>query len=434
MTKAIKKIPLSLFALVLLCLALAHGVKADSSYTLRYNASDEEYALSIEGLDGTQNVYAVQLELSFSGEYPDVRLIPLDQSIYSPDAAATVNNGQTRLNIYLSALYPINDGASLPLGTLYTGTSGRLSMPSTAKLTMLGPDLSPIAGADGDSISVRSASGSGTTSSGSASRSSVTINSSLHGTVKSSLLSASAGSTVQLTVTPESGYKLLSLSVTDADGNELTLTAERSGVYSFRMPDSAVEIKAMFTPTSDSAEVLFSDVHEDDWFFGAVSYVYENGMMNGTGDGCFSPALTTSRAMIVTILYRLEDSPALVPAEFPDIQPGIWYADAVGWASSSGVVSGYDDGRFGPDDAITREQLAAILYRYAALKGMDTGATDSLSSFTDADSVSSYALDAMRWAVGNGLISGKGSGILDPRGSATRAEAAAILMRFCQIA
>ena len=440
MTKATKKLYVSLFALVLLFLALAHGVQAENSYTLRYKAgADGEYALSVEGLDGTQNIYAIQLELSFSGEYPDARLIPLDSSIYSPDAAAMVNNGQTRLNVYLSSLSPINNGASLPLGTLYSGTSVRLTMPSTAKLTMLDTSLSPIAGANGDSVSVRSASGSGTSnggtsSSGNASRSSISILSTLHGTVKSSLLSAQAGDNVQLTVTPDTGYELLSLSVTDADGNELTLTPENNGVYSFRMPDSAVEINALFSPASSTSTLLFSDVHEDDWFFGAVNYVYDNGMMNGTGDGCFSPALTTSRAMIVTILYRLEDDPVTASSGFSDVQSGTWYTDAVGWASTNGVVSGYGNGCFGPDDAITREQLSAILYRYASLKGIDVSASDPLSGFTDAGSVSAYAHDAMRWAVGSGLITGKGNGILDPLGSATRAESAAILMRFCQIA
>ncbi len=434
MTKATNKLSISLLALLMLCLAMAHAAHAEDSFTLRYKAgNDGEYALTIDGLDGTKNVYAVQLELEFSGKYPDVRLIPVDSSVYSPDVGATENNGKTYLKIYLSSLSPINDGASLVLGTLYPNSSDRFSMPSTATLTLLDTDLSPIAGANGNTINVRSVSGNNGGSS-SASRNSINIQSSLHGTVQSSLLSAQVGANVQLTVTPESGYELLSLSATDADGNELTLTPERSGVYSFRMPDSDVKISAVFTPVTSDSKLLFSDVSEGDWFFGAVSYVYENGMMNGTGDGRFSPALTTSRAMIVTILYRLEDDSAPVSSGFTDLQPGAWYVDAVGWASAKGVVSGYDSSRFGPDDAITREQLSAILYRYAKLRGMDLSASDTLESFTDAGSVSSYAQDAMRWAVGSGLISGKGSGILDPLGNATRAESAAILMRFCQIA
>lgn len=436
MTKAIKKLSFSLLALTLLCLALTHGALAEDSFTVRYKSvSDGEYTISVEGLDGTYNVYAVQLELSFSGEYPDARLVPTDTAVYSPDSAATVNNGQTRLNIYLSSLSPINDGAALTLGTLYSNASGRMAMPASARLTMLGSDLTTVSGANGTTVSVRSA--SGTSSSTSGTRSSVSVTDAEHGTVKSSLLSAQSGARVQLTVTPEAGYELSSLSVTDAGGGRLSLTTERSGVYSFRMPDSAVTVSAQFVRQGTApaaASLPFSDVSESDWYFGAVKYVYANGMMNGTDSAAFSPALTTSRAMIVTILYRLEDGPAPASSNFTDVQAGAWYSGAVGWASSTGVVGGFGDGRFGPDEAITREQLAAILYRYAKLKGLNVSVSETLSGFTDAASVSSYAHDAMRWSVGNGLISGKGDGILDPGGSATRAEAAAILMRFCQMA
>ncbi len=440
MTKAIKKLSFSLLALTLLCLALAHGASAEDSFTVRYkSAGDGEYTLSVEGLDGTYNIYAVQLELSFPGEYPDARLTPPDPAVYSPDADATVNNGQTRLNIYLSSLSPINDGAALTLGTLSSGAAGNIVMPASARLTMLGADLAAVSGANGTTVSVRSASvtgaSSGTSTSGT--RSNVSMASFEHGTVKSSLLSAQSGSRVQLTVTPESGYELSSLSVTDAGGSKLSLTPERGGVYSFRMPDSAVTVSAQFVlqGTAPAADSLpFSDVSESDWYFSAVKYVYSNGMMNGTDAAAFSPALTTSRAMIVTILHRLEDDPAAASSSFTDVQAGAWYTGAVGWASANGVVGGFGDGRFGPDEAITREQLAVILYRYANLKGLNVSASDTLSGFNDSASVSSYAHDAVCWAVGSGLISGKGDGILDPGGSATRAEAAAILMRFCQMA
>lgn len=439
MTKAAKKLSLSLLALVLLCLAPAHGAHADNTFTLRYKSgSDGGYVLSVEGLDGTYNVYAVQLELSFSGEHSDVRLVPTDPAVYSPDSAATVNNGQTRLNIYLTSLSPINDGETLTLGTLYSASSDRITMPASARLTMLGADLSSVSGANGTNVSVRSVSGGGADpSSGAGPRSSVSVSPAEHGAVKSSLLSALSGARVQLTVTPETGYELSSLSVTDADGNKLALTPEHAGVYSFRMPDCAVEISAQFVRQGTSpaaASLPFSDVNESDWFFKAVEYVYANGMMNGTDTERFSPAMTASRAMIVTILYRLEDGPAPALPEFTDVQSGVWYADAVGWASANGVVSGYGDGRFDPDSPITREQLAVILYRYAQHKGLDVSARSTLDGLTDAGAVSPYASEAMRWAVGSGLISGKGGGILDPSGSATRAESAAILMRFCQLA
>ena len=177
----------------------------------------------------------------------------------------------------------------------------------------------------------------------------------------------------------------------------------------------------------------FTDVSSGSWYYDSVAYVYEQGLMGGTGEGRFSPDLTTSRAMIVTILYRLEGSPAVSGgATFSDVAAGGWYADAVAWASANGIVTGYANGSFGPDDTITREQMAAILYRYARYKGQDLSAQAGLDSYADAAQVSAYAADAMEWAVGSGLITGTSATTLSPAGSATRAQAAVILARFCQ--
>ena len=156
-------------------------------------------------------------------------------------------------------------------------------------------------------------------------------------------------------------------------------------------------------------------------------------MMEGTSDTAFSPSMTTTRGMIVTILWRLEDSPeADGQTGFTDVADGAWYADAVNWAAEQGIVEGYDNGGFGPGDIITREQMALSLYRYAQYKGYDTSATGALNGFADAGAVSGWAEDAVAWAVGAGLMEGKGGDMLDPTGTATRAEAAAILARFCQ--
>ena len=172
---------------------------------------------------------------------------------------------------------------------------------------------------------------------------------------------------------------------------------------------------------------------EDDWFYDAVEYVCTNGMMQGTGSTMFSPEMTTTRGMIVTILYRMEGEPAVTgAADFDDVSAGQWYSDAVAWASANGIVDGYGNGSFGPEDIITREQAAAILYRYAGYKAYDVTATGELNGFADADEISGWAEDAMSWAVGAGLLNGKNGGLLDPTGTATRAEAAAILARFCQ--
>ena len=174
----------------------------------------------------------------------------------------------------------------------------------------------------------------------------------------------------------------------------------------------------------------FVDVKTTDWFYNAVQYVYEEGMMSGTGSGRFSPNMTTSRGMIVTILYRLEGTPTVSRATFTDVGTDMYYSDAVAWASSNKIVSGYGNGKFGPNDLITREQLATILYRYAQYKEYDTSSVGSVFSFVDGSSVSNYAIAAMNWAVGAGLLSGTGDNVLYPAGNATRAQVATILMRF----
>lgn len=181
--------------------------------------------------------------------------------------------------------------------------------------------------------------------------------------------------------------------------------------------------------TDDNTNLSYADVTENAWYFEAVKYVSKNGLMFGTSATSFSPNGITTRGMVVTILYRMEDSPATGTSPFPDVEAGQWYTNGVAWASINGIVGGYSNGNFGPNDAITREQLVTIIYRYAKLKNYDVNASNDLTPFTDAGNVSDYAKAAMQWAVGAGLISGKGNGLLDPHGSATRAELAAILMR-----
>ena len=180
----------------------------------------------------------------------------------------------------------------------------------------------------------------------------------------------------------------------------------------------------------------FTDVSESDWFFNDVKFVYQNGLMNGTSATTFSPEGTTSRGMIVTILWRMAGSPDMEDKiwgyPFADVDATAYYGTAVYWARLNGIAGGYDDATFGPNDPITREQMAAILYRYAQYKGYDVSAKADLNKFTDADEISNYALEALQWANAEGLIKGKGDGVLDPKGQATRAEAAAILTRFCE--
>ena len=172
---------------------------------------------------------------------------------------------------------------------------------------------------------------------------------------------------------------------------------------------------------------------EADWFFDSVKYVYEKNLMNGLTATTFEPGKPTSRAMIVTILYRLEGSPAITQKHgFKDIKQGSWYDDPVAWAAANNIVTGYSATEFGPSNNITREQMAAIMYRYATYKNYDVSKKGDLTQFSDISTLSSYAAESMSWAVGTGIISGKGSGKLAPRAGATRAEAAAMLQRFCE--
>jgi len=173
----------------------------------------------------------------------------------------------------------------------------------------------------------------------------------------------------------------------------------------------------------------FDDVDEADWFYDEVRFIYENNLMVGTGEATFSPLASTSRGMIVTILWRLEGKPeATLPMTFTDVADGQWYYDAVAWAAEKAIVDGYDITRFGPEDDITREQMAKILIAYADYKGKNTSARNDLSAFTDTPS--SWALQSVSWAVAEGLMQGKGGGILDPQGGAKRCECAAIFQRF----
>lgn len=197
-------------------------------------------------------------------------------------------------------------------------------------------------------------------------------------------------------------------------------------------PDETPDDKPDETP-DEPVKLPFTDVAEDAWYLDEVRYVYEKDMMRGDGsETLFNPNGTTTRAMIVTILYRLEGEPAAGVSMFADVKAGAWYADAVSWAAAHGIVNGRSTTEFAPGDPITRQELASILYRYAgSYKGYDVTARAELSSYPDAGTISAYARDAMAWANAEGLITGS-NGMLIPRDSAVRAQSAAILMRFCE--
>ena len=255
-----------------------------------------------------------------------------------------------------------------------------------------------------------------------------------NGSIKVSDSKAEKGDTVTITVTPDEGYELDELVVYDKDDDEIDLKDKGDGKYTFEMPKGDVEIKVSFAAIEDETpKANFTDVAADAWYADAVQYVYENGLMSGTSETTFSPDLTTTRGMIVTILYRMENEPTVTSTTaFTDVASDQYYANAVAWAAQNGIVSGTTATTFAPNAAITREQMAAILYRYAQFKGYDVSVKADLSVYTDAAQIGSYATDAMAWANGAQLITGTSATTLTPAGNATRAQVAAILMRFCE--
>lgn len=262
----------------------------------------------------------------------------------------------------------------------------------------------------------------------------ITVASVNHGSVIADPSSAAAGTKITLTVTPDDGYQLTSLTATNQDGKTISLDDAGDGTYTFTMPASAVTVRASFTAIAPE-ELPFVDVPAGAWYEDGVRYSYEHGLMTGTSATTFAPEVTTSRGMIATILWRLEGSPVVDYAmTFEDVDPDAWYGEAVRWAASEGIVMGYGNNEFGHDDFITREQMAAMLYRYAQYKGYDVsiGENTNILSYTDFADLSEYAIPAMQWAVGSGIINGTSDSTLSPNGNATRAQVAVILMRFCK--
>ena len=212
---------------------------------------------------------------------------------------------------------------------------------------------------------------------------------------------------------------------------ERSLMNKVSGVYLTK--DMTVYASWRVDENPGTGANPFTDVSEKDWFYGDVMFVYENGLMLGTSKTLFSPHGTATRGMMATILWRMEGSPAPKGKNsFTDVEAGKWYADAITWTAENGIFAGYGKDKFGPDDPITREQLAAIFYRYADYKGYDLTVKGNLDKFKDADKITDYAKTAMQWAVGSGLMKGKSGNLLDPQGTATRAEIAAMLHRFIE--
>ena len=242
---------------------------------------------------------------------------------------------------------------------------------------------------------------------------------------------ATEGEKVTITVLPDDGYALDEIVITDKHGEAIDFVDNGDGTITFIMPSGDVTITATFAEADEPECALpFVDVHANDWFFDPVCYVYREGLMTGTSATTFAPNATTTRAMIVSILARQENVTAAEEAGFTDVAENDWFATAVNWAAREGIVAGFEDESFRPNEAITREQLAAILCNYSAWKGKDTSARADLDEYTDAISISSWATDTMSWAVAEQLLAGVTENTLEPQGAATRAQVAAVLQRF----
>lgn len=252
------------------------------------------------------------------------------------------------------------------------------------------------------------------------------------------------GSTVKVTVTPDEGYELDTLKVTDSKGNEIALTDNGDGTYTFKMPYGSVTVNATFRKIACAKDATcpissFTDASATAWYHDGVHYCIDNGLMTGYGNGVFKPNADTTRAMITVMLWRLNGSPVVnYLLDFEDVEEGQWYTEAIRWAKSEGIATGYGNGYFGTNDAITREQMVTILWRYAQYKGIDVsvGEDTNILSYNDAFDVAEYAIPAMQWACGSGMVQGMndpdGEGmILAPGSKGTRAQIATMMMRFC---
>lgn len=423
-----------LFLTLALLLGLAIPAQAAGIRLTYEKEGASAVRLTLRGL-GEESVYGVQLELTLAGNHPSASFKAAGAEAYSPECHVLSSDSGTMVTVYVTSQKPLNSGGTLALGTLRLDTA--FTMPRTVHLKLLGHELKPLPEANGVDVSAAEQSQSTGGGGGETAKSyRVRISSAENGAVTANVSEAEYRSEVLLTVTPAEGYALERLRVETLTGREMALTDVGGSRYTFHMPGADVEVTASFLWTGEiHIPMSFEDVVETDWYHDAVHFVFEKGMMTGTSETTFSPKMEVTRGMIVTILHRLDGSPRAGLSTFPDVPVTSYYAGAVDWAHTNGIVSGYggnESGTFGPENNITREQLAAILYRYAGKKGYDTAVRGELTAFEDEGEISDYAREAMSWAVGTGLISGMGNGTIAPASTATRAQAATILQRFCR--
>lgn len=426
--------------LMTLCLTVgAMTPLAHAAGGLRLVTSSQEAASQEVGFSGvSSNCQSFQATFNLSNSTAIYDFMANDVLDALPGIYTTYKQEGSAVTVYVTTKSGVltSDG-SLTLGTISANDGTNFTVEKATGVKVVGSDNSETTYTQVDQGGSSEGSSSGGSSSGGSSSGgsttttrTITIQSSFGGKVTASASQAAQGKVITLTALPNSGYVLKSLTVTTASGTSVPVANQSSGKYTFTMPAAAVTVKAVFAAQETSPDFPFADVAKGSWYYEGVRYAYKNGLMSGTGEGTFSPDLPTSRGMLVTILYRLAGSPAAGSASFTDVAKGQWYADGVAWASANGVVSGYPDGSFRPNDTITREQMAAILYQYARIQGKLDDSRADLSIFSDLDSLSAYAKEPMSWAVAQGLFSGVSADTLAPGGSTTRAQAAVILTAF----
>lgn len=426
--------------LMTLCLTVgAMTPLAHAAGGLRLVTSSQEAASQEVGFSGvSSNCQSFQATFNLSNSTAIYDFMANDVLDALPGIYTTYKQEGSAVTVYVTTKSGVltSDG-SLTLGTISANDGTNFTVEKASGVKVVGSDNSETTytqvdqgGSSGGSSSGGSSSGGSSSGGSTTTTRTITIQSSFGGKVTASASQAAQGKVITLTALPNSGYVLKSLTVTTASGTSVPVANQSSGKYTFTMPAAAVTVKAVFAAQETDPDFPFADVAKGSWYYEGVRYAYENGLMNGTGEGTFSPDLPTSRGMLVTILYRLAGSPAAGSASFTDVAKGQWYANGVAWASANGVVTGYPDGSFRPNDTITREQMAAILYQYARIQGKLDDSRADLSIFSDLDSLSAYAKEPMSWAVAQGLFSGVSADTLAPGGSTTRAQAAVILTAF----
>lgn len=426
--------------LMTLCLTVgAMTPLAHAAGGLRLVTSSQEAASQEVGFSGvSSNCQSFQATFNLSNSTAIYDFMANDVLDALPGIYTTYKQEGSAVTVYVTTKSGVLTGdGSLTLGTISANDGTNFTVEKASGVKVVGSDNSETTytqvdqgGSSGGSSSGGSSSGGSSSGGSTTTTRTITIQSSFGGKVTASASQAAQGKVITLTALPNSGYVLKSLTVTTASGTSVPVANQSSGKYTFTMPAAAVTVKAVFAAQETDPDFPFADVAKGSWYYEGVRYAYENGLMSGTGEGTFSPNLPTGRGMLVTILYRLAGSPAAGSASFTDVAKGQWYADGVAWASANGVVSGYPDGSFRPNDTITREQMAAILYQYARIQGKLDDSRADLSIFSDLDSLSAYAKEPMSWAVAQGLFSGVSADTLAPGGSTTRAQAAVILTAF----